>query len=118
MDRADVPVPICGLLRRVRSELTALPWVDRVLLFGSFARGDWSLESDVDLAVFARRGAPCGLAQYKILSRICRDPRFDVQVQLFSAEELDDPCGIVEEIAAYGVDLAEFSFASGADDKS
>lgn len=118
MNRADVPAPVRGLLRRVRSKLAALPWVDRVLLFGSFARGDWNQESDVDLAVFARRGAPCGLAQYQILSRICRDPRFDVQVQLFSAEELDDPCGIVEEVAAYGLDLAALSLPSGAESNS
>lgn len=111
MDRVDVPAPVRSLLRRVQGEILALPWVDRVLLFGSFARGDWNRESDVDLAVFARRGVLCGLTQYKLLSRICRDPRFDVQVQLFSVEELDDPCGIVEEVAAYGTDLTDFSFS-------
>ena len=75
------------------------------MLYGSFARGDWCADSDVDLAVFLCPGTPCGLEQYMALSRLCRSSDYDVQVQIFGIDELDKPCGIMEEVAAYGVDL-------------
>lgn len=99
------PAGLTALLRKLRHEFLAIHWVERVMLYGSFAKGSWGAQSDVDLAVFVRRGTPCDLAHYMALARLCRSPDFDTQVQLFSAEELDDPCGIVEEVVAHGVDL-------------
>lgn len=105
MEDLTLPSAVRLGLLDLRKNILSLPWVDRALLFGSFAKGSWGRESDVDLAVFVRRGAPCGLAEYKTLNRFCRGMALDVQIQIFSVEELDDPCGIVEEIVLYGWDL-------------
>jgi len=102
----SVPAPVAALLHRLRGTLLAFPWVDRVVLYGSFAKGNWREDSDIDLAVFLSCGTPCGLEQYVTLSRLCRSADYDVEIQVFSADELEQPCGIVEEVVAYGVDLA------------
>ncbi len=100
-----LPPHVKSALLSLRQSILALPWVERVLLFGSFAKGSWGRQSDVDLAVFVRRGTPCGLAEYRVLCRFCRGLDLDIQIQVFSVAELDDPCGIVEEIAQHGYDL-------------
>ncbi len=39
------------ILRRICCQLSRLPFVKRILLYGSKARGDWEEESDLDLLV-------------------------------------------------------------------
>lgn len=102
-----IPAAVTALLGRLRDDLLAVSWVERAMLYGSFARGNWCADSDIDLAVFLRPGTPCGLEQYMALSRLCRSPDYDVQVQIFGIDELEAPCGIVEEVAAYGVNLLD-----------
>ncbi len=106
MSALSIPAPVAQLLHRLRTAFLAYSWVDRVVLYGSFAKGCWREDSDIDLAVFLSPGTPCGLAQYITLSRLCRSADYDIQIQVFSVDELELPCGIVEEVAAYGVDLA------------
>jgi predicted nucleotidyltransferase len=62
MDAADTIDPI---LRRFRDALAELygPALDRVVLFGSRARGDAAEHSDYDLAVFLRIVRP-GMAEW------------------------------------------------------
>lgn len=93
------------MLLQMRDSILAFPWAARVVLYGSYAKGCQHSESDVDLAVFVQQGYPCHLEEYRQLARICRTAKADIQVQAFSESELADPCGIVEEIAAYGIDI-------------
>ena len=107
MEVPQLPIQITRVLLDLRQCILALPWVDRCILFGSFAKGTWSTESDVDLAVFTCRNSPCGLEEFRVLNRFCHGLDLDIQIQIFPAEELDDPCGIVEEIVLYGCDLSQ-----------
>lgn len=85
--------------------IAALPWVSRIILFGSYAKGTPSEASDVDLAVFIDSDKPCLLDEYHVLTEICRSAELDIQVQAFHSYELDEPCGIIEEIVTYGIEL-------------
>jgi predicted nucleotidyltransferase len=95
------------LIVQIKNRLIAFDWVDRVILFGSYARGDFRHDSDVDLAVLIKSGCPCHLEQFKLLSAQCRSSVADIQIQMFSQEELLDPCGIIEEVLAHGIDITD-----------
>lgn len=93
------------LLVRISGSIAALPGVEKIVLYGSYAKGTSTKESDIDLAVFFRDGGNPLLEEYRRLARICATPEFDIQVQPFLSSELEAPCGIVEEIDMYGVEL-------------
>jgi predicted nucleotidyltransferase len=101
----EIPKQIRTMIFRVRDEVLAYPWVQKVMLYGSFAKGTYHSESDLDLAMFVEHGHPCGVKEYLQLCRHLRQDAFDIQIQLFSYDELADPCGIVEEIVSSGVDI-------------
>lgn len=94
-----------ALMRDICRRIHALDSVERIVLFGSYAKGCPTEESDVDLAVFFRCTEARLLERYRELARICANPQIDVQAQPFHAEESLAPCGIVEEICQYGVEL-------------
>lgn len=93
------------LLKEIISRITEIPDVERIILFGSYAKGTPSDQSDVDIAVFYRTQKDCLLEEYRQLCRICNNPMLDIQVQAFHHLELLEPCGIMEEIVGYGVTL-------------
>ncbi len=92
-------------MREICRQIDALDCVERVILFGSYAKGCPTSESDIDLAVFFQGGETSLVERYRQLARICANTEIDVQVQPFDACELNQPCGIVEEIVRYGVEL-------------
>lgn len=95
---ADVMTEVCEKIRR-------LPGVEKIVLFGSYAKGTAEPESDVDLAVFFCSQEECLVEQYRALCRICANPALDIQAQPFHSYELLHPCGIIEEVVAYGIEL-------------
>jgi predicted nucleotidyltransferase len=86
-------------------QIFALPGVRTIILFGSYAKGDAEAESDIDLAVFFDAAEDCLIEQYRELSRICANPEVDIQAQPFHTYELLQPCGIIDEVVSYGVEL-------------
>ena len=85
--------------------IQALADVDRIVLFGSYAKGCQSENSDVDLAVFFNCNDARLLGRYRQLARICANEEIDIQVQPFHAYELSTPCVIIEEIQTHGIEL-------------
>ena len=94
-----------ALMRGICREIYALKQVNQVVLFGSYAKHCAEIESDIDLAVFYDCSDARLLRQYRELARICVNPEIDIQVQPFHTYELATPCGIIEEIEAYGLEL-------------
>ena len=94
-----------GVMTEVCDRISKLPDVDKIVLFGSYAKGTAEAESDVDLAVFFQAEEECLVAQYRALTRICANPELDIQVQPFHTYELLQPCGIIEEVVTYGIEL-------------
>lgn len=95
---ADVMAKVC-------EKIFKLSGAERIVLFGSYAKGTAEAESDVDLAVFFQAEEECLVAQYRALTRICANPELDIQVQPFHTYELLQPCGIIEEVVTYGIEL-------------
>ena len=92
-------------MREICSAIAKLSNVDKIVLFGSYAKRCAQSESDVDLAVFFTSQDARLLRQYRQLARICVNSNIDIQVQPFHTYELATPCGIIEEIEAYGLEL-------------
>jgi|WetSurMetagenome_2_1015567.scaffolds.fasta_scaffold531627_1 predicted nucleotidyltransferase len=97
-----MPQPLRVHLQSTAEQIYRLPRVVAVILFGSYAKGRATAESDVDLAVFFDKEAEALREEYRTLSRICNCIEIDYQVQAFSTQELTDPCGIIEEILQFG----------------
>ena len=96
---ADAPIKEC--LRQIHT----LNGVNKVYLYGSYAKGTNRSDSDIDLAVFYDLPEKEMLESYRELAKICTLPEADIQVQAFSLCELADPCGIFEEIINYGEEI-------------
>lgn len=92
-------------MRDICRAIAALPDVDHIVLFGSYAKRCAQCDSDVDLAVFFHSSDARMLRQYRQLARICVNSSIDIQVQPFHTYELATPCGIIEEVEAYGLEL-------------
>lgn len=85
--------------------IARIPGVCKIVLYGSYAKGTQTETSDIDLAVFFAIEKPCLLDEYRQLVRLVSGTGMDVQVQAFHAFELNDPCGIIEEILTFGIEL-------------
>ena len=104
---AQIPGAVRAQILRIKERISAYPSVCKIYLFGSFAVGTYGVDSDIDIAVFLEDDSPCGLQEYLDLNRLIGESEYDVQLQMFQAEELRDPCGIVGEVVEHGVVLWE-----------
>lgn len=104
---SGIPEAVRDELLRITQQLAAHPLLRKAFLFGSFAVGTFHADSDIDIAVFLDRHHPCTLAEYKQVNRLIAGGGFDVQLQVFSESELEDPCGIIQEIVGTGLVLLD-----------
>lgn len=79
--------------------------LDRVILYGSYSKGTFTKDSDIDLAIFIPDVCGSILDAYRTAVRICCAYGKDIQPQIFFTNELDMPIGIIEEILANGRDV-------------
>jgi uncharacterized protein len=106
----DAAVTIDPILRSFRAALAELygPALDRVILFGSRARGDAGEHSDYDVAVFLRDVRP-GMAEWNSLADLrtrildAGGPFFDAIP--FRSSDYDRRTPIMREIKREGVIL-------------
>ena len=61
---------------------------DRIILFGSFARGDWHADSDIDLAVIKDSDVPFIRRALPVLRLMTGVPR-DVEVLVYTPQEFE-----------------------------
>ena len=74
------------------------------ILFGSYAKGDASAQSDVDIVIDSR-GQLLSMAFYGVLDEIIE--RLGKQVDLFELTEIRKPSPIYTEIIKSGVSIYE-----------
>lgn len=98
------------ILKRFRAALDALygERIERVVLYGSRARGDFHEESDYDVAVFLH-----GCADWwneagrivEIATQILMDTGEVINPQVFPAKAYEKRTGFMHEVRLDGVDL-------------
>ena len=77
-------------------------YIDKIFLFGSYARGNPHAYSDIDLAVFSPQFSPNPFENNKAIRYTKRLPQ--MQLHLYPTKEYDDDF-FVQEIEIHAVDL-------------
>ncbi len=75
--------------------------VKRVILFGSYARGDQRKYSDIDVAVVVNKIDKDILSSGALLQRLTRD--VDINIEPILLEDGYDPSGFLDHIDASGI---------------
>jgi len=104
---ASVPQPIQELINDFLRKVSQQINVDRVILFGSYASGLYTDDSDVDLAVFSNDFMGMEpIDRFRFLFLQAVDYDIDLQPLAFTADDLMNPAGIVAEILNTGLEVA------------
>ena len=109
MPAMDTAVALDPVLRSFRDAVVELygPMLDRLVLFGSRARGDARPDSDYDVAVFLK-GAPNRWAELQRLSALevrFMDEGVFIEAIPFAASDYEKRTPIMHEIRKDGVTL-------------
>ena len=94
---------IQSYLRDLSSEIK----IEKAFLFGSYAKGDYDIDSDIDLAIFTDSFEEMDRIEgIKFLLKMARKYRgIDLQPIAFTSQDYKKPLGIVEDILKTGVEL-------------
>lgn len=81
----------------------------KIFLFGSYAKGSFKEDSDIDIAVFLpvkyKKHSPVII--FRQICKLTGKYDFDIQPQIFFEDEFENPAGIIEEVIEYGFDISE-----------
>lgn len=104
---ATLPPDIRDVVESFAKNIAAIYPGSRVILFGSYAKGTYHAQSDIDIALVLPDGygRDDQLEIFRMIRRESRRFDYDIQPQVFFAGEFEDPIGIAEEIAEYGLDI-------------
>ena len=81
--------------------------IEKVILFGSYAKENHNKNSDIDLAIISPDFKEGDYIENmsKLLLKAC-EIGADIQTLPFSVEEYNEPIGIMEEILRTGIEIA------------
>lgn len=83
----------------------------KVVLFGSYARGDWRHDSDIDVAVVVKKIEGDFLKAAARLHRLAWPIDFRIEPILFE-DGSNDPSGFLEHILKHGIVVYDCDTAS------
>ena len=103
---ANIPKNILEIIIKYIQELSKEISIDKVIIFGSYAKNTYNKDSDIDIAIFSK--------DFKTTS-IIEDMSFlliktsglgiDLQPQPFTLDDYSNPDGLVKEILDTGIEL-------------
>lgn len=96
MDKRQVYERINGFIEAIISEYNP----EKVVLYGSYAKGTNHIESDIDIAVIVDKVEGSFLDKEARLYKIRRD--FDINIEPILLENNKDRSGFLEHILSYG----------------
>lgn len=103
---ARIPEPIQDEINSYILKIGQQIPIEKVILFGSYAKGDYKDNSDIDIAIFSRHFAEVEEKEaFLFLFMQTLDFKADLQPLAFTMEDYDNPMGIVDEIIKTGIEL-------------
>ena len=96
MDKEEVYEKATEYAALVGKEIKPL----KVILYGSYAKGNWKEESDIDIAVIVDKVGDDFLEQGALLYRLRRN--IDDRIEPILLEENSDKSGFLDEILKHG----------------
>lgn len=107
VQNCKLPVEIVSILRSLVKECQSIPQISKIILFGSYSKGNHTSESDIDVAFFVKETTASIFETYRSIAKISCRYTVDIQPQVFYESEQSEPLGIVEEIIEYGLDITD-----------
>ncbi len=101
-----IPQEVLSVTTDYINKLKKLILVEKVILFGSYAKGTNTVDSDVDIAVFS--------PAFENMSRVdgltfllmqALEYKIDIQAQPFTMKDFSEHTGLVDEILVTGLEL-------------
>ncbi|CDX03486.1 RelA/SpoT [Desulfitobacterium hafniense] len=80
--------------------------IEKAILFGSYAKGNYDNESDIDIAIFSDYFVNLeGIDAFKLLFMPTLSYDKDLQPLAFTMDDYKDSLGVVEEIIKTGIEI-------------
>lgn len=101
-----IPESIQKIIENYITNLSKQISIQKVILFGSYAKGTTHKYSDVDIAVFSdyfRNMSRVDGIHFLLLSAMDYD--IDLEPQPFTMDEYEDPVGLVQDIIRTGIEI-------------
>ncbi len=102
-----IPDDIRKIVEDYLKELSLEIKIDRAILFGSYAKGNYRADSDIDLAIFSDSFKDMDrIESIKYLLKKARKFRgVDLQPISFTNEDYEERLGIVDDVLKTGIEL-------------
>ena len=104
---AEIPENIINIVEDYLEDLSLEIQIDKVVLFGSYAKGNYGVDSDVDLAIFSDSFKDMDrIESIKYLLKKARKYKgIDLQPISFTKKDYEEKMGIVEDVLKTGVEV-------------
>lgn len=103
---SSIPVQIDQAIKEFLINVSKKIPIDKAILFGSYAKGNYTENSDVDLAIFSSYfNDKDRLDNFRLLFLEAMNFSVDLQPQPFTEDDMLFPEGIVKEIFKTGIEL-------------
>lgn len=103
-----VPENVLSILKGLRRSLMTIDGVCSVVLFGSYSKGTFNEDSDIDIALFISDDKENKARSiFRSALRFSSQYPLDIQILVFTVGMLSDPLGIVSEVVEFGTDISE-----------
>jgi predicted nucleotidyltransferase len=103
---AKVPNQIINSVRRFKESIKSGLDVKKIILLGSYASGNYTENSDIDVCVIAENISNSYLAMLQIAPKVVD---IDVRIEpvVFSEKEFNEPIsyGLLKEVKEYGIEV-------------
>ncbi|MGV8146396.1 MAG: nucleotidyltransferase domain-containing protein [Alkaliphilus sp.] len=102
----SIPKSIQQILNNYVEKVSSQIPIEKVIVFGSYAKDNYSSDSDIDIAIFSDYFKTMGRVDgimYILMD--ASDYDVDTEPQAFTVDDFNNPLGIVEEIIKTGVEL-------------
>ena len=101
-----IPEYIQKIIKSYIDNLSSKISVEKVVLFGSYAKGNSHKDSDIDIAIFSdyfRNMTRADGIYFLLLPAMDYD--VDLEPQPFTMDEYGEPTGLVKEILSTGIEI-------------
>lgn len=103
---AQIPESIQKIVEDYTRKISTKIPVKKAILFGSYVKGTYDKNSDIDLAIFSDYFAGMeGVDAFKFLFMETLDYNVDLEPLAFTLEEYEERLGIVDDIIKTGIEI-------------
>ena len=103
---ANIPKNILEIIIKYIQELSKEISIDKVIIFGSYAKNTYNEDSDIDIAIFSKDFKNTSIIEdMSFLLIKTSGLGIDLQPQPFTLDDYSNPDGLVKEILDTGIEL-------------